>query len=259
MGAVAASIVLVFFAEVLLEGGVYYPGDAARLYLPQRAILKQALEEATLPWWTPNLGAGYPLLAEGETGALYPLNWLTVGLFSLTGGLNASIILHYCIAAWGMYVLARRLGAGYWPAFFGAVVISLGGFYAAHLSHLSILHVAAWLPWLLVLTDAILHPAARGWRLLLLQMALAMVVAVQFYAGHAQISLLCLLYCTAYALWLAVGERRTATGRWELWAAWLGALAVGAVLAFPQLVASASLTSESQRGSGLSGAYFTSY
>ncbi len=258
MGVLALAVGLAFFGEVIVEGGVYYPGDAARLYLPQRAILKQALAEGTLPWWTPDLGAGYPLLAEGEVGALYPLNWLTVGLFSLATGLNVSIVLHYIIAACGAFVFVRRLGVGRGVALFGALSTILGGFYVAHLSHLSILHAAAWFPWLLVLTDAMLHPAARGRRLLLLQAALAVVTALQFLAGHAQVSLLCLLFCGAYAAWLGLVERRT-RGRWELWPAWLGALAIGAALALPQLLASAQLTAESQRGAGLSGEYFTSY
>ncbi len=254
----ALAVGALFFGEVLLGGGVYYPGDAARLYLAQRSVLKSTLAAGRLPWWTPDLGAGYPLLAEGEVGALYPLNWITVGLFALATGLNASIVIHYAVTACGAFLFLRSLQVRRGPALFGALTLSLGGFYIAHLSHLSILHVAAWFPWLLLLTEGILRPDARGWPLRIRWAGLALVVALQFLAGHAQISLLCLLFVGAYALYLIAVERRT-RGRWELWAAWCGALLVGTALAGPQLWASAQLTALSQRGGGLSGEFFTSY
>ncbi|NLD71828.1 MAG: YfhO family protein [Chloroflexi bacterium] len=255
---VILAVVALAFGGVLLSGRVYYPGDAARQYLPQRAALARALAAGRLPWWTPEAAAGYPLLAEGEVGALYPPNWATVGLLSPEVGLTVSIVLHYLIAAAGagLYLRSLRLS---WPAVaVGTLALTMGGFYVAHLSHLGILHVVAWLPWLLYLTETMFRRAIAPRALLVRMIALAVVVALQFLAGHAQISLLAMGLVGLYALFAALAEGRPGR-RWEVWAAWLGGVAMGAALAGPQLWASAQLTALSQRAGGLEDAFFTSY
>ena len=70
-GGLAIIALLVYFWPILFGGELYYPGDTARQYLPSRVELVQALSDRAFPWWTSNIGAGYPLLAEGETGAMY--------------------------------------------------------------------------------------------------------------------------------------------------------------------------------------------
>ena len=252
-------VVCVFFREILLGQGVFYSGDIARTYLPQRVELSRALAGGSLPWWTANLGVGYPLLAAGEVGALYPLNWLLYRVLPAEIALNASIVLHYLLAGAGFYVYTRSLSASRKAAYFGALVFTLGGFYVAHLSHVSIVTVAAWLPWMFALTHHALAPQSdrRGVRLWAV-LGLGIVVGLQFLGGHAQISLLGLIALGAYAVFLAwpSGASRVALQRWG---GWLGALIVGTLLASPQLLATLQLASLSQRAGGLDSAFFTSY
>ncbi|MBC7235143.1 MAG: hypothetical protein H5T69_04835, partial [Chloroflexi bacterium] len=56
---VGAALFVAFFAEFLLGGEVYYPGDAARVYIPERVALKRSLSRLTFPWWDRHLGIGY--------------------------------------------------------------------------------------------------------------------------------------------------------------------------------------------------------
>ncbi|MBC7237783.1 MAG: hypothetical protein H5T69_18225, partial [Chloroflexi bacterium] len=86
---------------------------------------------------------------------------------------------------------------------------------------------------------------------------LALVVALQFVAGHAQVSLLLLLAAGAYAFWLAM--RTPHRQRLAPAMAWLLAVAVGTFLALPQLVPGLELARLSQRAGGLEEAFFTSY
>ena len=253
------TIVCVYFGKVLFGGSVFYSGDIARIYLPQRIALSRALAAGSTPWWTASVGAGYPLLAEGEVGALYPPNWLLYGLLAPELALNASIILHYLLAGAGFYVYARSLGSSRKAAYFGALVLALGGFYVAHLSHISIVTTAAWLPWMFALTHRLLGPQGNRRRPPLWSaLGLGAVVGLQFLAGHAQVSSLGLIALAAYALFIARpgGVSRAALGGWGCW---LGALFLGVLLAAPQLLATLELAGLSQRAGGLDSAFFTSY
>ena len=252
----ALGIMAIFFSEVLLRRGAYYPGDIARLYLPQREILTRALERGSLPWWSSQMGAGYPLLAEGETGALYPPNLVLSQVAPPACALSLGIVLHYLIMALGFVCFLRLSGILPGPAMIGSVALTLGGFSVAHLSHPSMLAVTSWMPWLFTLARGVIaSPETRRARWF--AGGLTMVVGLQFLAGHAQMSLLVLLPLSAYSLllpWLLHQPARPA--RTALWAA---AILTGTLIASPQLLASAELASLSQRAGGLTGAFFTSY
>ena len=267
-GLAVLAVVLLFFRGPLLGGGLYYPGDIARQYLPQRAALARDAATGALPWWTADLGIGYPLLAEGESAALYPFTWLVAAFTDPASGVTVSILLHYLISAAGLYLLARRLGRSRAGAALGALVWGLGGCNLAHLSHLPILSAAAWMPWMLWTTDGLLSAGASR-RRTAWGVALAAVAALQVLAGHAQMTLLAWLPTAAYALWRGwprrgggdSGEppgrdRRRALGAWAVWG---GAMVLGAILAAPQLLPLLELSGFSQRAGGLDGAYFTSY
>jgi hypothetical protein len=254
-----ALLLALFYERVLLGGEVYDQGDVARVYLPQRAALARALRAGMLPWWAPELGIGYPLLAEGQVGALYPINWALPLLLSPVAGVTAAVILHYLVAGAGMYAYARGLGLSRAAAYWAGMVLALGGFYVAHLSHLSILSVAAWIPWSLAFGQRILTTAegrARPpWGA---AAGLAGAVACQLLAGHAQMALLGLIVLAAQGAWLGWAGRGTArlARRGVLWGA---ALAVGLAVSASQWLAGAQLTALSQRSGGVDSAFFTSY
>ncbi|MBM3187301.1 MAG: YfhO family protein [Chloroflexi bacterium] len=245
-----------FFGELLVKGSVYYGGDVARIYLPQRTALTQAIAERRIPWWSADLGAGYPLAAEGEIGALYPPHWLVSLLFPPEISLTVSIVLHYLVGWLGFHVFCRRLGLSLPASIFGATVWTYGGFQVAHLSHPSMVAVSAWCPWMFALTYALLCGSDRplAWQM---AAALALIVALQFLAGHPQMSLLSLLALAGYAAYMLFQARhRDGFHRAGLWCL---ALCVGAALSAPQLLASAELSALSQRAGGLDDRFFTSY
>jgi len=259
----------IFFSRILFAPNLYYSDDAAREYLPQRISLAGALKVGQFPWWEPDLGIGYPLAAEGEVAAFYPINWLILTIFPADISLNASLILHVLLAGLGMYLWLRRLGLPRVAAYGGGFVLALGGFFIAQINHLSILTVAAWLPWMLYLTDGLLHSPRTTFLILTLRVvALASVVALQFTGGHAQISLLSLILIAMYVFYSLVFDRSpaptsptvTVHGRqFGRVMAWVGALLIGSLIASPQLIASWQLSQISNRAGGLEYSFFTSF
>ena len=263
----AATVVLtaVYFAPVLFEGKLFYSGDIARIYLPQRVALSGALVDGQIPWWSSDVGIGYPLLAEGEIGALYPPNWLLYRWLTPEVALSLSVVLHYLLTGVGFYLYARSLGLAMGPAYLGSMVWVLGGFNIAHLSHVSIVTVAAWLPWMLLWTQRVLsvRGASRAWQC---SVTLAITVGMQFLAGHPQMSLLSMLLVSLYGLtllWHRRSERRAPNARCEhsirralLWGVAMG---VGVLLGLPQILPAAQLGALSGRAGGLESTFFTSY
>jgi len=240
-----------------LRGMVYYGGDIARIYLPLRTALTSALLDGRLPWWTSKLGIGYPLVAAGEAGALYPPNWAVSLIWPPETSLTITVLLHYAWSALGMARLARDMQRSPWAASMAAAVWAWGGFNIAHASHVSILCTASWLPWMLLLARHVrgqeLRPRRTGPLLLL-----GACIAMQFLAGHAQINALNLIVLTAYALWLNCDGPKGVRGALGVWPVAL-AMLLGCLLAAPQLVPSAELGLLSSRGGGLDASFFTSY
>ena len=251
-GGLAIIALLVYFWPILFGGELYYPGDTARQYLPSRVELVQALSDRAFPWWTSNIGAGYPLLAEGETGAMYPFHWLVILLFSAGANVTASILLHTIIALLGMWLFLRSEGISPLSSLVGAMVVGFGGFYIAHISHLSLYCTAAWLPWLLWLITKCFGEHRGGARI-----ALGVIVALQFYAGHAQASLLSAGLCAAWVLycWARKGWKTGLRGVVGISLAVVG----GTAVALPQLLPTLQLSQLSERAGGVSSDFFTSY
>ncbi len=245
------------FAPVLFRGELFYSGDTARLYLPAQTALQRALRSGRLPWWTPELGLGYPLVAEGEVAALYPLTLLLSSWLAPEVVITVQILLHYALMWLGAWLLGQRLGLGRGVAAVAALVWALGGFNLAHLGHVSILRVAAWLPWTLWLM-ARLEPGLSARRTTGRLLALALVVAMQGLAGHPHMALLNGLAAGLYAVWLLAWD-----DSWRLRAQRLGLLVgaalLGLALAAPQLLPTLELVLQSQRAGGLDAAFFTSY
>ncbi|MFQ6058800.1 MAG: YfhO family protein [Anaerolineae bacterium] len=224
---------LAFFWQAALRQGVFYFGDIFRLYYPQRAAYAQALRQGRLPLWSPDILSGYPLLAEGEMGAFYPLNLLLYRFLPLDMALNYSVILHFMIAGLAMYLFARSLRLSTFGSLMAGLTYTFSGFFIGHVDHLSIMAAAPWLPIAFTLAKqedgkgklengrgrffhsplSILHfPSSI--------LLCGLVLGVQFLAGHPQISLMTILALVAYALFRAFtgstnlgGSQDPATGR----------------------------------------------
>src|SRR5689334_19826026 len=69
---------LIYHAPELFGGRIFSEADTRLFYFPLTDWFAEELRSGRLPFWLPTTFAGYPLLADGEVGPLYPLNLLTL-------------------------------------------------------------------------------------------------------------------------------------------------------------------------------------
>ena len=149
LAALGLGVLLIY--RRLAAGWVLADGDLHTYFFPYWTAAARAFQAGELPLWNPYLFAGAPLLANSQAAIFYPLNWpfwLLVGsnLSDLAVSLHWSVLLHLGLAAFNLFVLARRLGVHPWGAALGGLLYAGGGFLGVHVEHLNQLQGLAWLP-----------------------------------------------------------------------------------------------------------------
>lgn len=255
-----ALLPLVFYWRATLGLGMFYFGDIARFFYPMRLLYADALHAGRLPLWQPEILTGIPLVAEMQTGALYPPHLLLYTLLPIDLALNYDILLHLVWLAVGTFAFARSRRISIFGALIAALVLSLGGFGAARITHPNVLNVASWLPWLLWLYE-VWHAGARrllSWALLVLAFAL------QWLGGHPQFALINLVTFGAFIVGRAVLNKDGRYLRMDRQPALsifvpFAALLLGSFIAAPQLLPTYEFSQQSARAGGVDPSFFTTF
>lgn len=250
----AGSPLLLFWQ--LLAGRVLFWGTPLLQFYVWRELVVTAYRAGHFPLWTHLLGNGAPLLANLQSAALYPPNLLYF-LVPVEQAMGYSVVLHVMLAGFLMYGFARSLGLGQAASLIAALSYMLSGFLIGRTHFLSIVSCVPWLPLLFWLTDRVMRRAYLGDALLL-----GLTIALQLFAGHAQLWYYGLWGIALYALYrgstlfceLRRGDgvgtaqvRRRVLARWGLMCV---AFAVGLSAAAAQLLPTAELAQLSQRSVG---------
>jgi hypothetical protein len=145
-GGVSSLVLLGLFGRSIVPGTVAQQRDTGAFYYPLTEWFVRELLAGRFPLWCPLIFAGYPIVADGEIGMLYPPNLLALLLLPTDVAFVVVRGGHYLLAAAGVYVLGRVLGLGRGVSVYGGVAFALGGFMVGHLDHGNIVRTAAWLP-----------------------------------------------------------------------------------------------------------------
>jgi hypothetical protein len=243
---------LILFGPMLIRGQALYWGTPMLQFIPWRELALRLISLGYLPLWDPLLGMGVPLLANYQSALLYPPNLL----LALTGpawGDGLLVTLHLVWAAWGMALLARRLGLGDLSQIIAGLAFSLSGYMVARAGFLTINAAAAWLPWIILAGENLVSAAerSRDWSSLIPStVALSIVLAFQWLAGHAQTAWYSLVFVTAWVLW-RVFERRGDASRRRAVVGLIGAGAFAFALSAGQLIPTLEYLAHSQRASAV--------
>ncbi|HET9101947.1 MAG TPA: YfhO family protein [Solirubrobacteraceae bacterium] len=200
--------------------------DASNVFQPMFRYTRSQLP--SIPLWNPFLGAGRPLLADGQSAVFGPF---TVPSYVLPfwKSLAVAAMLKLFVGALGMFLLARALGMRFGGALLSGVVFAFGTFFVVWLAW-PLTSVYAFIPWTLLLCERLVRGPSR-----LNVSGLGVVLALQFLAGHPESSFHLLFTASLYvAFRLIEGMVRRRSGWRGLLRpalAYVGALILGVGLA----------------------------
>ena len=182
--------------------------DPVRQQIPWRKIAIDQWKDRILPRWNSYNFSGTPLAGNIQAAVFYPFNILFL-LFDFPIAWTMLIILQPALAGFFLYGYLRNRHLHPYAALLGAIAWSFSGFAVAWMTWGTILHVALWLPLVLLSIDKLIEAQQRRqnivWSLLL-----AVGLAMQVFAGHIQIALYCMgvvLAYTGYRIWQLKGNR----------------------------------------------------
>lgn len=186
----------VLFWQSLWSGGTLIGGDTFSYYFPQKWWLAESLQRGEFPLWNPWVGAGYPIVAESQTGLLYPPTLFCYRFLDVHLAYSANQILHYVLAFLGMIAVTARYGMSRRASVLAAVVYVYGWFAPRICLEWAIIG-GAYLPWCAWIVETWLRsgrPRDLLW--------LGPVFGLFLLAGHFHLA-----FITTFALCLYVALR----------------------------------------------------
>ena len=242
----SAILLSVVFWLKLWGGGGFIGGDTYTYYMPQKVWYADRLHAGEFPLWNSLAGHGYPLVAESQTGAFYPVNVGLYWMFDVNTAYSISHLLHYIGTFVIAYAFARRLRLGMIGAQFAALIFTDGWFPPRACLEWAIIG-GFWFVWLLWCAESYLQDGSRRWLLWL-----SLGLGLHLLAGHFNLAFIALLTLLAYVptrLWYATADLadsiRSARGHVCGWL--IGSIALGFAMAAVQLWPTWELKQLSQR------------
>jgi hypothetical protein len=228
-------LVIGVYADPLFLRKNFAGRDLLGYHLPVEAAIHDAYARGRLPLWLSEISGGRPLLANPNTGALYPVRPLLARLPFPTA-FRVFPIVHWILAGIGSFLLAEALGVTLAGAWMAAVTYVFSGIGVTEVFYTNIQPGMVLLPWV-IWSIAREAPAARK------AVLMAGLLGIDFLAGDVfTIS----LAVGSLLLWILtetpINERRSSF----LWVSI--AVALGLLLAAPQWLASLLWAPQTHRG-----------
>jgi hypothetical protein len=189
--------------------------DQVYQFAPWRRFARESLLSGHLPLWNPHSLSGTPFIATQQTAIFYPINLLLLAVpFERTFVWSA--ILRLWTAGMLTFLLARRLGLSPPSALIPAFGFMLSGFLIVGIGH-SHTGAALWLPGIVLGAELAVTARTRAAGFCAVAL-LALVVGVQFTAGHIETSVDMVIATTLYLLirWHQLGWSRAQTAKAKL-------------------------------------------
>ena len=235
---VVSLLPLIYFFPATRGNLIISPDDGVIFNIPMRVVVANLIHAGYVPLWNPYMFSGMPLFGAAQAGVLFPLNWFYL-IFSSSVATNLMMLSTYMLAALGAYLYARRSGASIAGAALTSLVWQWSAFMVAKVGQTNVVQTAALLPWVLWAVDRYGMSGKRSHGV-----ALALLVAVQIFAGHQQTFAYSFLIVAAYAIVMA----RASSGRERRSYVWsLVLLSAGVVLAAVQILPTIELLRNSLR------------
>ncbi len=216
--------------------------DAFHLNISLKYYLAQTLRQNMLPFWTNLLQGGFPLLAEGQIGALFLPNILFLRFFEFVSAYNALFIFSLFSLTIGMYILLRSFSISKPVALLYGFIFTFCGAISFRWVHLNVLQTFSFAP--LLFWCVITWHRKKQNRYAYLSIFLS---SQTLFAGHIQIAFIIFL---ALSLWyffillIEVGQLKKVIIPYFRY---VFILVSAVIIALPQIIPTFQLTQYSTR------------
>lgn len=192
-----------------------------------------------LPFWNPQVLGGTPLLANSQSGALYPLHALA-GLLHLPTATAIFLLAwaHFAIATGGMALLVRRMGGNLAGSVLAGLSFGLSPFFLAWVALPSVVETVSWIPWILAGIAGWFRADTEGRSRLPDALFSGQGVAMLLLAGHLQFAAYGLMAAALFVVGYGVMalKRRFGEGGFKHLAQVIVLLTLGAGVAAVQVL-----------------------
>ncbi len=168
--------------------------DSIRMQLPWKGLAFEQIKRGQPPLWNPYNFTGSPLLANYQSGILYPFNLLYLILTPLMAW-SALTILQVFLAMVFMFLLLRKFKVSLPASLFGSLAFVSSSFFIMWIEIDIIGHAYLWLPLIIYFIESILAEKKRYF-----YPALSLAIALSIFAGYPQTAVLVALYALLYFL-----------------------------------------------------------
>ena len=180
-----------------LSGAVEIPYDAASQFYPQLAFLARSFATGQSPFWTPNIFAGWPQIADPQSLIFSPLHVIAALLVPNPSPWLADVLVFVLLYAGGAGVILffRDRGWHVGGALVAALAFSFGGSAASRIQHIGQVESLVFLPLALWMLARALERSS--WR----AGAGAGVFAALIVLGRDQVSLIAVYVLVGFVFW----------------------------------------------------------
>jgi hypothetical protein len=190
------AFILIFFGKnVLPIKGNFIAGiDVGKYFFWHAQFIKEQFLSGSIPLWNPYSYCGHPFIANPQTFIFYPSTLLFLAL-PLPWAFNIDTLLHFYLAAMGIYCFVHIITQSRSAGLAAAVVFSLSGYLMDNIyaGHLPMLHTAALLPWIFYFIEK----AYKSKRPIFLLIS-GLVFGLQILSGEPQNNYYTILFLTIY-------------------------------------------------------------
>jgi hypothetical protein len=194
-----------------LSGAVTIPWDAKAQFQPELQFLASSLARGDSPLWTPNVFAGWPLVADPQSLIFSPLHLALAALDPAPSFRAVDAVTFAYLFAGGIALMLFFRDRGWHPGggVIAALILAFGGSAASRLQHTSEIISLSYAPIALWLTARTLNraPSPSSW---LSGLAAGAVIAL-LIIGRDQVALIALYVLALYVVaWWLDGRGRLA-------------------------------------------------
>lgn len=245
-------VFVIFFGRLFLpRPQLFYTPDFGRSDIwhfnyPIKDFLASSLKKGRLPFWSSQVGTGFPFLAESQIGALNLSNLILFFFLPTWLAWNLSFVIIFLTGFGGAYFFLKKNKLSQTASFLGGFIFSFSGFFICHISHFNLIQTASFLPWLFLTSQNLFQKRSKK-----NVFFLAFIFSQQIFSGHPQMAFINLTAIGSFIVFqlLQLKDKKKALIHLK---PLLLALILGLCLAGPQLLPTIKLTQLSSRKEGMS-------